>query len=110
MVPATLDDFALDADERLDHWGNEFVYVRGANEESFLLISAGPDGVVANDDDIIGEFDFSTGSFNASVRQNYSSLNAGEWPGLPQPASQATPPSSQPQLPDAPDQPTDDAP
>jgi len=110
VVPATLDDFNLAADERLDHWGNEFVYVRGANEESFLLISAGPDGVIANSDDLIGEFDFTSGAFSAHVRQNYSGLNATEWPNLPQPSSQTPPPAGDPQLPDAPDQPSEDTP
>jgi general secretion pathway protein G len=37
----------------LDAWGNPFVYTTGEDRKTFLLVSAGPDGRIETDDDII---------------------------------------------------------
>lgn len=106
VIPASLDELGLEAHELTDVWGNDFVYVRGSDNESFLLISAGPDGVIASSDDYIGEIDFSGSGFDAQLHRDYNDLNPVRWIGLPQPGIT----SNAPELPGSTAQPTDDAP
>ncbi len=91
VVPASLDDLNLSADKLTDTWGNEFIYVPGTDGDSFLLIIAGTDGIIANGNDIIGEVHFGSGDFNAELHHGYDDINPAHWGGLP---------SASPELPD----------
>lgn len=58
--PLTLDDLGLTGDReglRTDHWGEPYVYELTVDETNapigFELRSAGPDGVVGNEDDLV---------------------------------------------------------
>lgn len=99
-VPLTIDELNLDAADLTDNWGNDFAYAPGSDGDAFLLISAGPDGVLANSDDLIGEIDFGGSDFNATLHHGYGDINRAEWGALPQ----AT------QLPELPDEAETDAP
>ncbi len=105
VVPASLDELNLAAASLTDTWGNEFVYVPSADGNAYLLISAGPDGIIANSDDLLGEVSYANSDFSFELHHGYGNINRASWGGLPQPGAT-------PALPDAledatPDQPSD---
>ncbi len=93
VIPATLDELNIAASERTDTWGNDFIYVPSGNEATFLLISAGPDGIPGNNDDLIGEVSFEDSDFDAELHRGYGDINRSEWPNLPAAPQPNTPPA-----------------
>ncbi len=105
VVPASLDELNLQPGQLTDTWGNEFVYVPATDGHAYLLISAGPDGIIANNDDLLGEISYADSDFNFQLHHGYSDINSAQWGGLPQPVAAHAMPVV---LEDAtPDQPTD---